>query len=70
MRRISLNGRGRMQIMGESGWTDATVPGSVYGDMLAAGRMEDPFYRDNEEKALALMDNDFTYQRDFRVRRN
>ncbi len=67
MRRISLNGRWRMQIMGESGWTDATVPGSVYGDMLAAGRMEDPFYRDNEEKALALMENDFTYQRDFSV---
>ncbi len=67
MRRISLNGRWRMQIMGESGWTDAAVPGSVYGDMLAAGRMEDPFYRDNEEKALALMDNDFMYQREFSV---
>ena len=26
----------------------ATVPGSVYTALLDAGRLEDPFYRDNE----------------------
>ena len=37
----------------------ATVPGSVYTALLDAGRLEDPFYRDNEGKALALMEHDY-----------
>ncbi len=41
----------------------AAVPGSVYRDLLAAGRMEDPFWRDNQEVALDWMrKNRFTYQ--------
>ncbi|WP_322175197.1 beta-mannosidase [Acutalibacter caecimuris] len=39
----------------------ARVPGSVYACLLEHGRMEDPFWRDNEGAALALMDNSFTY---------
>ena len=65
MQTLSLSGAWKMQIAGETEWTPANVPGSVYQDMLAAGRMEDPFYRDNEEKALKLMDNDFVYRRTF-----
>ena len=45
----------------------ATVPGSVYHDLLAAGLIEDPFYRDNEMPALALMDHDYAYSRGFTV---
>ena len=45
----------------------AAVPGSVYRDLLDNHRMEDPFYRDNELKALAVMDHDFTYVTDFQV---
>ena len=56
-----------MRIAGENEWIAAQVPGSMYQDMLAAGRMEDPFYRDNEEQVLALMDNDFDYERSFEV---
>ena len=41
---------------------DATVPGSVYQDLLDAGKMEDPYYRDNELAALKLMDDDYTYE--------
>lgn len=37
------------------------VPGSVYADLLRNGRMEDPFWRDNEMEALKLMENDFEY---------
>jgi beta-mannosidase len=49
--------------MGPLGAPDlpAVVPGSVYGDLLAAGRMEDPFYRDNELAAGRLMDQDYEY---------
>lgn len=67
MQTVLLNGSWRMRIAGEERWIPAQVPGSVYGDMLAAGRMEDPFYRDNEDKALALMENDFDYERSFGV---
>lgn len=60
-----INGEWRMSIIGEGEWIPAQVPGSVYQDLLAAGKMEDPFYRDNEDQALALMDNDFLYEREF-----
>ena len=46
-------------------WIKAVVPGSVYTDLLRQGQMEDPFFKDNEDKALALMDNDFEYETEF-----
>lgn len=45
----------------------AQVPGSVYQDYLENGKMEDPFYRANEQKALDLMKNDFEYRTVFDV---
>lgn len=57
----------RMYIDGKGEAIPAEVPGSVYQDLLNAGRMEDPFYRDNELKALALMEHDFTYVTAFEV---
>ena len=41
-----------LQIVGESEKFPACVPGSVYSDLLRNGRMEDPFWRDNELQAL------------------
>ena len=54
-----------MQIAGDPEWVPARVPGSVYGDLIACGRLEDPYWRDNEIKALAVMENDFIYRCDF-----
>ena len=51
-----------MHRIGEKEWIPAVVPGSVYGDLLREGRMEDPFWKDNEDKALALMDDDYEYR--------
>jgi beta-mannosidase len=45
----------------------AKVPGSVYNDLLLNKQMEDPFYRDNEDKAFALMENDYEYRTEFSV---
>ena len=45
----------------------AVVPGSVYSDLLANRKMEDPYYRDNELTALKLMENDYTYSRSFNI---
>ncbi|MDR0411127.1 MAG: glycoside hydrolase family 2 protein [Treponema sp.] len=39
----------------------ASVPGSVYADLLANKKMQDPFWRDNEDAAFALMENDWIY---------
>ncbi|MDR1736899.1 MAG: glycoside hydrolase family 2 protein, partial [Oscillospiraceae bacterium] len=44
---------------------EGRVPGSVYSLLLDAGLMEDPFYRDNEQSALAVMDSDFVLSRTF-----
>ena len=46
-------------------WYKATVPGTVYTDLLDNGLMEDPYYRDNEDKALRLMDYDYEYRMNF-----
>ena len=68
MKTISINGPWRLRVLG---WNKepvaATVPGSVYHDLLTAGEIPDPFYRDNEMEALKLMDNDFSYTRSFDV---
>ena len=45
---LSLNGAWQMRPADEAEWLPATVPGSVYADLLDAGRMEDPFWRANE----------------------
>ena len=48
-----------MHSLQENEWVPAKVPGSVYQAYLDAGKMDDPFYRENEEKALNLMKQDF-----------
>ena len=68
MKRQSLNGEWTLTIPG-SGFpeTAATVPGSVYHDLLKAGLIPDPFYRNNEDEALKIMEYDFVYSRTFAV---
>ncbi|MBQ3503376.1 MAG: glycoside hydrolase family 2 protein [Oscillospiraceae bacterium] len=68
MKTLSLNGSWSLEIPGSSfGIVPAAVPGSVYHDLLTAGLISDPFYRDNETEALKLMDHDFVYRRSFTV---
>lgn len=67
MKRIDKNQTWEMRIAGESKAYKATVPGSVYNDLISAGRLEDPYYRDNEDTALELMKNDFVYIGSFNV---
>lgn len=62
MKTISLNGSWKLRVGNQPEWIDALVPGTVYADLLRAGKMEDPFYRDNEQAAMALMEQDFTYK--------
>ena len=57
----------KMKTCGTENEYPAVVPGSVYNDLLLNGLMEDPYYRDNEIKALALMDEDYQYRTVFSV---
>lgn len=51
----------QMRQAGEA-YQPAVVPGTVYTDLLRNGSMEDPFWKDNEHQALALMENDYEYE--------
>ncbi len=72
MKTLSLNGPWTLNVVSEDGASvfadvPAMVPGSVYHDLLTAGRIPDPFWRDNENEALMLMEHHFTYARAFDV---
>ncbi|MBE5850282.1 MAG: glycoside hydrolase family 2 protein [Lachnospiraceae bacterium] len=71
MKRIDRDQNWKMRIVddtsGEEGYIPATVPGSVYSDLINAGMMEDPYWRDNEMRTLELMKNDFEYMGSFKV---
>ncbi len=57
-----LNENWKMHTAGWDDWQQAVVPGTVYTDLLRNGNMEDPFWKDNENQALALMENDYEYE--------
>ena len=63
---LDLGGAWRMRPADDPVFIPASVPGSVYADYLAAGRLEDPFWRDNEDAAYRLLEHDFLYERTFR----
>jgi beta-mannosidase len=48
-------------------WQAAKVPGSVQTDLLAAGTIGDPFYRDNEAGLQWIGLSDWDYQLSFKV---
>ncbi|MCD7736984.1 MAG: glycoside hydrolase family 2 protein [Lachnospiraceae bacterium] len=51
----------KMRSVREKDFLPAVVPGTVYTDLLREGRMKDPFWKDQEEEALLLMDEDYEY---------
>ncbi len=54
----------KMKRSGED-FQPAEVPGTVYTDLLRNGSMEDPFWKDNEIRALELMEYDYEYETTF-----
>lgn len=62
MKKERISDQWVMRQAGQKNWSPAIVPGSVYTDLLRNGQMEDPFWKDNEDKALALMNYDYEYQ--------
>lgn len=65
MNKILLNNNWTMRRTDSEDKLPATVPGSVYSDLLDNGQMENPFWKDNEIEALKLMDFDYEYETSF-----
>jgi beta-mannosidase len=66
MRVQTLNGAWEL-VVREDQVIPATVPGCVHTDLLAAGLIEDPYYRDNELGVMWIGEADWTYRRSFAV---
>jgi len=53
--------------VGDTLWLPASVPGAVHLDLLANGRIPDPFYRDNEDSLQWIEREDWDYRTTFRL---
>ena len=67
MKRITLNGAWQFKALEESKWQKGIVPGSLYADLMENGLLDDPYYRDNEDKTRDLCEKDYEYRRVFQV---
>ena len=61
MTKLFLHDNWKFRRCDQDSFYNATVPGSVFQDLLDNGLMEDPYYRDNEDKAKELMKYDYEY---------
>jgi len=64
---VTLDGNWRLSQSTRHIDIDAHVPGVVQGDLLAAGKIPDPFYRDNETAVHWVGEVPWTYSRTFTV---
>lgn len=64
---FTLNGDWQAAESGGNNWIPAKVPGCIHTDLLAAGKIPDPFYRDNEKLVQWVGETNWTYRRTFVV---
>jgi beta-mannosidase len=64
---LDLGGEWALRQAGKKEMIKATVPGTVHTDLLAAGIIPDPYYRDNENRLQWIGKTDWIYQRDFDI---
>jgi len=67
MHRIPISTGWQFHEVGKDGWHPATVPGCVHTDLLNNKLIDDPFYRDNEQKLQWIGKTDWEYQTSFVV---
>ncbi len=70
MKKVDLNGSWRMRCIDEKEFNTATVPGSIMNELLKLGKIDDPFYRDNEDHAFEIASKDYEFFRDFEVEKD
>lgn len=66
-RRLLLNGSWQVSQADKDDWFPAAVPGNVFTDLLWAGKIPDPFYRDNEGSLQWVGKSNWVYKRSFDV---
>ncbi|MCP4378512.1 MAG: glycoside hydrolase family 2 protein, partial [bacterium] len=69
MKTLDLCGQWHVRQKGETTSIPATVPGCIHTDLLSAGKIEDPYYRDNEARQMWIGETDWIYARTFHVDR-
>jgi len=67
MKTLTLSGAWQFCQAGTENWLPATVPGSVHSDLLALGKIPDPFVADNELKVMWVAETDWEYRHAFTV---
>ncbi|MCL1036805.1 glycoside hydrolase family 2 protein [Shewanella submarina] len=65
IRRQTLCGDWLFSRQDEVDWLPARVPGCNYTDLMAAGVIPDPFYRDNEQKVQWVAEKNWVYRKAF-----
>ena len=60
-----LNMGWQLHTAGQPDWQPARVPGTVYTTLYENGRIPDPYWRDNAETLLPLMEQDYEYRLEF-----
>ncbi|HUS15114.1 MAG TPA: glycoside hydrolase family 2 protein, partial [Chloroflexia bacterium] len=68
MQTQDLTGDWQFRQRGTDDWWPARVPGGVHTDLLALGRIPDPFAGDNEKHVQWVAESDWEYRYRFRVR--
>jgi beta-mannosidase len=63
----SLTGAWQFRQVGTDEWLPATVPGGAHTDLLALGRIPDPFVGDNERRVQWVAEADWEYRYQFAV---
>lgn len=67
MHTYSLTGAWQFRQAGTQDWLPASVPGGAHTDLMALGRILDPFVGDNEKRVAWVAEADWDYQRIFGV---
>ena len=68
MQRIDLGGKWEVVQRGKDDAIPASVPGCIHTDLMAAGRIDDPYYRDNELRTFWVGESDWVYSRTFKIK--
>jgi beta-mannosidase len=66
--RVDLGGSWQVVKEGDSQAIPATVPGCIHTDLLAAGKIPNPFYRDNEKAVQWVGECGWIYHRPFEIK--
>ncbi len=60
-----LTGKWQFQQVGTEEWLPANIPGGVHTDLMASGRIPDPFVADNEKRVQWVAESDWVYRTSF-----